>query len=78
MALKEKTGIVISNKMNKTIVVAVKKQNFHTKYRKNILLTKKYKAHDERNQYTVGDIVTIKEVKPISKTKRWTVINISL
>ena len=75
MPLKEKIGLVVSNKMDKTITVAVKTQNFHKKYRKTISTTKKYKAHDEYNQFHVGDVVKIQETRPVSKTKRWQVIN---
>nr|YP_009294183.1 ribosomal protein S17 [Hildenbrandia rubra]AOM67425.1 ribosomal protein S17 [Hildenbrandia rubra] len=75
MPLKKKTGLVVSDKMDKTIVVAVKRQSFHKKYRKTISITKKYKAHDERNKCKVGDIVKIQETRPLSKTKCWAVID---
>lgn len=75
MPTQEKVGLVISNKMDKTVIVVVKKQSFHNKYRKTISVTKKYIAHDQYNQYKIGDIVKIQETKPLSKTKRWKVIN---
>nr|YP_010903717.1 ribosomal protein S17 [Hypnea wynnei]WCH56569.1 ribosomal protein S17 [Hypnea wynnei] len=75
MATKKTIGKVISNKMEKTITVAVKTQVKHKKYSKIIAKTKKYYAHDEKNECIVGDIVTIQETKPISKTKRWRFIN---
>nr|YP_010902922.1 ribosomal protein S17 [Hypnea flava]WCH54976.1 ribosomal protein S17 [Hypnea flava] len=75
MPIKETIGTVISNKMEKTITVAVKTQVKHKKYSKIITKTKKYYAHDENNECIVGDIVTIQATKPISKTKRWRFIN---
>jgi small subunit ribosomal protein S17 len=71
MPIKEKTGIVVSDKMQKTIVVAIENKTTHKKYGKIISKTKKYKAHDEKNECTLGDIVNIIETKPLSKTKRW-------
>nr|YP_009297691.1 ribosomal protein S17 [Hildenbrandia rivularis]AOM67235.1 ribosomal protein S17 [Hildenbrandia rivularis] len=76
MPTKEKIGVVVSNQMNKTVVVAIQKQSAHGKYKKTITTTKKHKAHDEHNQYTIGDIVKIQETRPLSKTKRWKVINL--
>ena len=64
-------GRVISDKMDKTIVVAVENLRPHPKYKKVVIRTKKFKAHDESNQCKVGDIVEIIEHRPISKTKRW-------
>nr|YP_010903121.1 ribosomal protein S17 [Hypnea pseudomusciformis]WCH55175.1 ribosomal protein S17 [Hypnea pseudomusciformis]WCH55574.1 ribosomal protein S17 [Hypnea pseudomusciformis]WCH56768.1 ribosomal protein S17 [Hypnea pseudomusciformis] len=75
MAIKETIGTVISNKMEKTITVAVKNQVKHKKYSKIIAQTKKYYAHDENNECIVGDIVKIKETRPISKTKKWKFVN---
>lgn len=75
MAIKEKIGIVISNKMIKTITVAVKTKIKHKKYGKILIRTKKYKVHDEKNICQVGDIIKIHESRPISKTKFWTLIN---
>lgn len=74
MPIKEIIGQVISHKMDKTITVAVNHQVAHKKYNKIIFKTKKYYAHDENNKYKQGDIVKIKETKPISKKKCWTVI----
>jgi small subunit ribosomal protein S17 len=74
MPLKEKVGIVISNKMTKTITVAVKTKIAHTKYSKVLARTKKYKVHDECNECHIGDIVKIQETRPISKTKFWKLI----
>jgi len=75
MPIKETTGTVIKNKMNKTITVAVKKQISHKKYGKIIIQTNKYYAHDEKNECNIGDLVKIQETKPISKNKRWKLIN---
>ena len=71
---KRLTGTVISNKMDKTVVVAVTTTKRHPLYGKVIRVVKKYKAHDENNQYEVGDLVTIIESRPISRQKRWAVI----
>lgn len=72
MPIKERIGIVISNKMIKTITVAVKKRVSHRKYGKSLIRTKKYKVHDEQNICKIGDIVKIHETRPLSKTKFWT------
>lgn len=69
-------GIVTSDKMDKTIIVAVKKQISHTKYGKILSITKKYKVHDELNQCRPGDIVKIKSTRPLSKTKYWRLVNL--
>nr|YP_010728939.1 ribosomal protein S17 [Lithothamnion corallioides]WEA77084.1 ribosomal protein S17 [Lithothamnion corallioides] len=74
MPIKEVIGEVISNKMNKTITVAVIKKVSHKKYKKILSKTKKYYAHDEHNNYLIGDIVKIQEIRPISKNKCWKVI----
>ena len=71
MAIKERSGIVISDKMEKTIVVSIENRVTHKKYGKVITKTKKYKAHDEKNECHIGDFVTIIETRPLSKTKRW-------
>jgi small subunit ribosomal protein S17 len=78
MPIKEKLGIVIKNSMNKTVTVAVKQQAAHKKYKKIFIKTKKFYAHDEYNEYKVGDIVKIQETRPISKNKRWKIINKSI
>jgi small subunit ribosomal protein S17 len=70
---KTRTGIVVSDKMDKTVVVAVTRQYPHPLYKKIIKRTKKYKAHDEENACGVGDTVRISETRPISKDKRWRV-----
>nr|YP_009399764.1 ribosomal protein S17 [Digenea simplex]ARW69583.1 ribosomal protein S17 [Digenea simplex] len=73
---RETLGIVISNKMNKTAVVSVKKPISHKKYRKIILKTNKYYVHDPLNTCNVGDVVRIKETRPLSKNKRWQLIDL--
>ncbi|MBX7146375.1 MAG: 30S ribosomal protein S17 [Alphaproteobacteria bacterium] len=67
-------GIVVSNKMNKTIVVKVERRVRHPVYGKFISRSKKYSAHDENNNHQIGDNVTIRECRPLSKTKHWEVI----
>ena len=76
MSLKERTGLVISNKMDKTIIVAVKKQISHKKYGKIITKTNKYYAHDSLNECKIGDTVKIQETRPLSKNKRWNLIEL--
>ncbi len=76
MAVKERVGVVVSDKMKKTVVVAVENRAPHPKYGKIVVRTKRYKAHDEENKCKVGDRVRIQETRPLSKTKRWTVVNI--
>jgi small subunit ribosomal protein S17 len=76
MATKERVGTVISNKMDKTVVVAVENRSPHPKYGKIVVKTKKFKAHDEENQCQEGDRVRIQETRPLSKTKRWQVTEI--
>ncbi|MBK9293097.1 MAG: 30S ribosomal protein S17 [Oligoflexia bacterium] len=68
---REKVGIVVSDKMHKTITVAVARKAMHSKYKKFINKTSKFKAHDEKEQAGMGDKVLIYETAPISKTKRW-------
>nr|QCI07458.1 ribosomal protein S17 [Leiomenia cribrosa] len=75
MPTKENIGKVISNKMNKTITVTVTKKIAHKRYNKIIVKTNKYYVHDEKNECSIGDIVKIKEIRPMSKTKRWKLIN---
>jgi small subunit ribosomal protein S17 len=70
------TGSVISKKMDKTAVVAVEKLRRHPLYRKMMRKVKKYKAHDEKNEAGVGDVVKLIETRPVSKDKRWKVIEI--
>ncbi len=76
MAVKEIVGEVVSDKMNKTVVVAVENRTRHPKYKKTVVRTKKYKAHDEENQCHIGDRVRIRETRPLSRTKCWTVAEI--
>lgn len=68
-----KKGTVVGDKMDKTVVVEVATYKTHPIYRKKYKVTKKFKAHDENNQYKVDDVVTIYESRPVSKTKTWTV-----
>lgn len=74
MSRKEHIGIVISNKMDKTIIVEVKKQIPHKKYKKIMIKTNKYYVHDNSNQCKIGDTVKIEEARPLSKNKRWNLI----
>lgn len=76
MAAKELTGKIVSDKMDKTVVVAVESRVPHPKYKKIVVRTKKYKAHDESNQCNAGDIVRIRECRPLSRTKCWVVADI--
>ena len=73
---KQRTGVVVSTKMDKTIVVATKFKEKHPIYGKFVSKTKKYHAHDENNECNVGDTVLIMETRPLSKTKRWRLVNI--
>jgi small subunit ribosomal protein S17 len=68
-----KVGRVVSDKMDKTVVVAVDYRRQHPIYKKALRRTSRFKAHDEQNQYQVGDIVRIEETRPLSKTKKWIV-----
>jgi len=70
---KQREGVVVSDKMQKTVVVAVETMKRHPLYGKTIRVTKKYKAHDEENRCRVGDRVRIRETRPLSKDKRWVV-----
>lgn len=67
-------GVVVSDKQNKTVVVRVDRRFTHPIYKKTIRRSKNYHAHDEKNEYAPGDVVWIEESKPISKLKRWVVI----
>ena len=73
---KERVGIVVSNKMEKTIVVAISERVKHPLYKKIVSRTKKLKAHDEHNECGVGDKVRIAETRPLSKDKRWRLVEI--
>ncbi|NDJ19332.1 30S ribosomal protein S17 [Myxacorys almedinensis] len=76
MAVKERVGLVVSDKMDKTVVVAVENRAAHPKYGKIVVRTKRYKAHDEENKCKMGDRVRILETRPLSRTKRWAVAEI--
>jgi small subunit ribosomal protein S17 len=76
MAVKERVGLVVSDKMQKTVVVAVENRVTHPKYGKIVVKTKRYKVHDEENSCSVGDRVRIRETRPLSRTKRWEVADI--
>jgi 30S ribosomal protein S17 len=73
---KERIGVVTSNKMDKSIVVSEVKRVKHPMYGKFVLRTKKYVAHDEKNDCNIGDIVRIMETRPLSKTKCWRLVEI--
>ncbi len=75
MSKKIYTGKVISNKMDKTVVVAVTRLFQHPVYKKTVKRVTKFKAHDEKNRFNIGDTVKIIETKPLSKEKRWVVID---
>ncbi len=67
-------GVVVSDKMDKTIVVKVERRFQHPLYKKYVRRSKKYHAHDENNQCKIGDTVNIRECRPLSKLKRWEVV----
>ncbi|MDZ7847492.1 MAG: 30S ribosomal protein S17 [Owenweeksia sp.] len=73
---KERTGIVTSNKMEKSITVSVERKRKHPMYGKFIKLTRKFHAHDEKNECNTGDTVRIMETRPMSKTKNWRLVEI--
>lgn len=73
---KRQIGIVVSDKMDKTIVVKVERRFRHPLYKKVILKHKKYYAHDERNEAKKGDLVLIEETRPLSRLKRWRLVQI--
>ena len=75
---KKKTmaGIVVSNKMDKTVVVRVERRFSHAVFKKVVKTTKKYKVHDEKNECLEGDFVLIQETRPLSKQKRWRLLNV--
>lgn len=73
---KSMTGYVVSDKMDKTVVVAIDESVRHSLYGKSIRKTKKFKAHDENNECNIGDRVRIMETRPLSKDKRWRVVKI--
>lgn len=73
---KVRVGVVVSNKMDKTVVVKVSRHAEHPLYGKRIIKTKKYVAHDEENLCRIGDQIRIRETRPLSKTKRWELLDI--
>ena len=73
---KTRTGVVSSNKMDKTITVAVERKVKHPIYGKFVKKTTSFHAHDEKNECTIGDIVKIMESRPLSKTKRWRLVEV--
>ena len=73
---KVRQGIVVSDKMDKTVVVAVERKVPHKLYKKSINTTTKFKAHDENNECKVGDKVKVMETRPLSKDKRWRVVEV--
>ena len=73
---KERIGIVTSNKMEKSITVSVERKKKHPMYGKFVKSTKKFDAHDEKNECNVGDTVRIMETRPMSKTKNWRLVEI--
>ena len=73
---KTRTGIVVSDKMDKTVVVAVRTKVRHPLYGKMVNKTTKFKAHDENNECGIGDTVRIMETRPLSKDKRWRIVEI--
>lgn len=76
MAVKERVGLVVSSKMDKTAVVAVENRSIHPKYGKTVVKTRRFKAHDDQNQCQEGDRVRIRETRPLSRTKRWVIAEI--
>lgn len=73
---KVREGIVVSDKMDKTVVVLEETMRLHKIYKKRVKTSKKYKAHDEKNECGIGDRVQIMETRPLSKDKRWRVVTI--
>ena len=73
---KERIGVVVSNKMDKSIVVAVERKEKHPMYGKFVKKSTKFVAHDEKNECSVGDTVRIMETRPLSKTKNWRLVEI--
>ena len=73
---KERTGLVVSNKMDKSITVEVQRRIRHTKYGKFVKRSSRFMAHDEKNECTIGDTVRIMETRPLSKNKCWRLVEI--
>lgn len=74
--VKERVGEVVSDKMTKTIVVKVERRVPHARFKKIVKVTKKFYAHDEKGEAKVGDTVTIRETRPLSKLKRWELVSV--
>ena len=73
---KTMTGVVVSNKMDKTVVVKIERRFSHPVFKKVVKTTKKYKVHDEKNECLEGDFIRIQETRPLSKEKRWRLLGI--
>ncbi|CAN5537554.1 30S ribosomal protein S17 [soil metagenome] len=73
---KTRTGVVSSNKMDKTVTVAVERKVKHPIYGKFVKKTTRFHAHDEKNECSIGDVVKIMETRPLSKTKRWRLVEV--
>ena len=73
---KTRTGVVSSNKMDKTIVVAIERRVKHPLYGKFVKKTTKFHAHDDKDECSIGDVVKIMETRPLSKTKRWRLVEV--
>ena len=73
---KTMTGVVVSNKMDKTVVVKVERRFSHPVFKKVVKTTKKYKVHDEKNECLEGDFIRIQETRPLSKEKRWRLLGV--
>lgn len=71
---RQRIGVVVSEKMDKTVVVALSRSTMHPKYLKRYRITQRVKAHDLKNQYKLGDLVLIEECRPLSREKRWRVV----
>ena len=74
MPKRQLQGVVVSDKQDKTVVVRVEGRFTHPTLKKTVRRSKKYQAHDEKNEFSIGDVVWIEEHKPISKSKRWAVV----
>lgn len=68
-------GVIVSDKMNKTRVVKVSEVKVHSKYLKRYTIHRRFKAHDENNEYKTGDVVVIEQTRPLSKEKRWKIVS---
>ncbi len=73
---KQLVGKVISNKMDKTIIVEIERLMMHSLYKKSVRMRKRFKSHDEKNECSIGDIVKIEETRPLSKDKRYRVVDV--